>query len=132
MKRPRLIIADDDQTMQYVMRRLVEAEYEVVGVVRDGRGVIEAVKQQEPDIVLLDISMPVLSGIAVARELVKSNTKVKIIFVTTHADPTYAEEAFRLGAHGYVVKEALPVELPQAIRAVLEGHVFRSSRIKTD
>src|SRR4051794_5094779 len=102
MRKARLLIADDDVPTQGAIRELLESEYEVVAVAPDGKTALDLAEQHQPDVVILDIRMPVLSGIAVARKLMRRAPVTRIVFVSTYAEPDYIEEAFRLGAHGYV------------------------------
>ena len=130
MNRPRVIIAEDDESIQYTIRRLVAADCEVVATVPNGRELIEAVDRERPDVILVDISMPVMNGIAAARRLLSSyRNNIKIIFVTAHTEPTYVEEVFRLGAHGYVLKESITEELTAAIAHVVGGGIYKSLRL---
>jgi DNA-binding NarL/FixJ family response regulator len=117
--------------MRYMLRRFLEPEYTIVGEAANGREAIEAAEQLRPDIALLDISMPVMGGFEAARVLRERLPETRIIFISQHADPNYAEEAFRLGAYGYVVKKAASTEVREAVRAVLAGGVFRSPLIAT-
>ena len=116
MKRPRILMADDHAIVLAGLRKLVEAEGEVVGMVEDGRSLVDAARQLRPDIVLLDISMPLLNGLDAARQISKLVPESKLIFLTMHATPTYATEAFKAGASGYLIKRSAAVELKQARR----------------
>jgi CheY-like chemotaxis protein/two-component sensor histidine kinase len=127
--RPRFLIADDHETMRYVLRQALEPHCLVVGEAANGREAIEAAEQLRPDMVLLDISMPVMGGFEAARVLRDRLPETPIIFASQHADPAYVEEAFRVGARGYVVKRTASTELPEAVRVVLGGGVFRSPTI---
>jgi DNA-binding NarL/FixJ family response regulator len=129
MNPPRVIIAEDDESMQYTIRRLVVPHCEVLAAVTNGRELLEAIDRECPDLILIDISMPVIGGIAVARRLRNSNCDTKTIFVTAHREPEYIEEAFRVGARGYVLKDALTAELPAAITHVLGGGIYKSPRL---
>ena len=126
MSRFRVLIAEDDEVMQNTWRRILEHDYDVVGAFADGQAALDGVQQLRPDLVLLDISMPVLNGFEVALELSKQLPKVKMVFVTAHVESVYADEAFRCGADGYVVKARAAGELPEAARRVLQGGSFRS------
>jgi DNA-binding NarL/FixJ family response regulator len=123
------LVADDHETMRYMLRRFLEPDYIVVGEATNGREVIEAAEQLRPDIAVLDISMPVMGGFEAARVLRERLPETRIIFASQHADPAYVEEAFGLGAHGYISKRAASTELPEAVRVVLAGGVFRSPLI---
>ena len=128
--RPRFLVADDHETMRYMLRRFLEPDYPVVAEAANGREAIEAAEQLRPDIALLDVSMPLMSGFEAARVLRERMPEIRIIFASQHAEAHYVEEAFRLGAHGYVSKKAASTELPEAVRVVLAGGVFRSPLIE--
>lgn len=129
MNRPRILMADDHAIVLAGLRKLVEAEGEVVGMVEDGRSLVEAAQELRPDIVLLDISMPLLNGLDAARQISKLVPESKLIFLTMHASPTYATEAFKAGASGYLIKRSAAVELKQAIQAVMEGQHYMTPLI---
>jgi DNA-binding NarL/FixJ family response regulator len=125
-------MADDHAIVLAGLRKLVEAEGEVVGMVEDGRALVEAAQQLRPDIVLLDISMPLLNGLDAARQISKLVPESKLIFLTMHATPTYATEAFKAGASGYLIKRSAAVELKQAIQAVMRGQHYMTPLITKD
>jgi len=124
MRKPRILLGDDHALVLEGFRRILEGHYELVGTVGDGRALLEAAKSMHPDIVILDISMPLLNGIDAAAQLKKICPKAKIIIVTMHADTDYVRSAFEAGASAYVLKRSAVDELEQAIRAVLEGHSY--------
>ena len=124
MRKPRILLADDHALVLEGFRRILEGHYELVGTVGDGRALLEAAKTMHPDIVILDISMPLLNGIDAATQLKKICPKAKIIIMTMHADTEYVRSAFEAGASAYVLKRSAVDELEQAIRAVLEGHSY--------
>jgi DNA-binding NarL/FixJ family response regulator len=132
MKRPRVIMADDHSLILAGLRKLVEAECEVVAAVEDGRALLEAARRLNPDLILLDISMPLLNGLDAARQLIKLAPASKLIFLTMHATPTYATEAFQAGASGYLLKRSAASELQQAIRSVLSGQYYLTPLITKD
>lgn len=129
MNRPRILMADDHAIVLAGLRKLVEAEGEVVGMVEDGQSLVEAAQQLRPDIVLLDIAMPLLNGLDAARQISKLVPESKIIFLTMHASPTYATEAFKAGASGYLIKRSAAAELKQAIQAVMQGQHYMTPLI---
>jgi DNA-binding NarL/FixJ family response regulator len=124
MTRPRVLLADDHTLVLEGFRRIVEQRCEVVGAVEDGRALLEAAIRLRPDLILLDISMPLLNGIDAARQLKKALPDVKLVFVTMHADPAYVTEAFKAGASAYLLKRSAARELDQAIDSVLKGQYF--------
>lgn len=132
MRRPRVLMADDHSIVLAGLRKLVDAEGEVVGTVEDGRALIEAAQSLKPDIILLDISMPLLNGLDAARQLRKAVPDSKLIFLTMHTAPTYATEAFKAGASGYLIKRSAASELKQAIHAVMLGQHYLTPLITKD
>lgn len=132
MKRPRLLLADDHRLVLEGLERLLEPEFDVAGKVGDGRALVEAALRLQPDIILLDISMPLLNGIDAARQLRKCCPQSKLIFVTMHADPAYVKAAFQMGGSGYVLKSSAPKELLQAIRTAVQGGCYVSPSIGVD
>jgi DNA-binding NarL/FixJ family response regulator len=126
MRRPRLLLADDHTLLLEGIRLLLEPEFELVGSVEDGRALLDAAKTLKPDVILLDISMPILNGIDAAHRLRKLLPSARLIFLTMHADADYVAEAFRAGAAGYLLKRAAASELLTAIREVMKGHHYVS------
>jgi DNA-binding NarL/FixJ family response regulator len=132
MNRPRVLMADDHSIVLAGLKKLVEAEGVVVGTVEDGRALIEEAQKLRPDIILLDISMPLLNGLDAARQLTKLVPESKLIFLTMHATPTYATEAFKAGASAYLIKRSAASELKQAIQAVMRGQHYLTPLITKD
>ncbi len=132
MTRPRILMADDHSLVLAGLRKLVEGECEVVGTVEDGRALVEEAQKLRPDIILLDISMPLLNGLDAARQITKLVPETKLIFLTMHATPTYATEAFKVGASGYLIKRSAASELKQAIQAVSRGQHYMTPLITKD
>ena len=129
MKRTRVLLADDHEAMLDRVKRLLEDQFQVVGTVRDGQAALEAVAELRPDVLILDISMPVLGGLQAALRLKQKKSKVRIVFLTVHEDPDFAREALAMGALGYVVKPCLATDLLVAIKEVLAGRSFVSPSI---
>jgi len=121
LMRPRLLMADDHTLVLEGIRKLLENEFELVGTVEDGRALLRAAEQLRPDVILLDISMPLLNGIEACRQLVKLMPKVRVIFLTMHTDVVYVEEALRAGGAGYLLKRSAASELTSAINSVMRG-----------
>ena len=119
--RPRVLMADDHSILLAGVHKLIDEHCEVVGTVEDGRALLEAAARLKPELILLDISMPLLNGLDAARQLKKVLPETKLLFLTMHASPRYATEAFKVGAHGFLLKQSAASELPQAIEAVLQG-----------
>jgi DNA-binding NarL/FixJ family response regulator len=129
VRRPRVLIADDHEPVRYILRQVVETEFDVAGEATNGREAVDAAVHVRPDVVLLDVSMPVMGGFEAARHLRATLPEVPIIFISDHADTAYVDEAFRIGAQGYVLKRTSANELCPAIRSVLDGQSFRSSAL---
>ena len=132
MKKPRILMADDHSLILAALRKLVEVECDVVGTVEDGRALVGAAQKLRPDLILLDISMPLLNGLDAARQLTKLVPESKVIILTMHASPTYATEAFQAGASGYLLKRSAASELSQAIQSVLQGQKYLTPLITKD
>lgn len=111
------------------LRGLLAAEFEIAGTVTDGLAAIESYKQLTPDLLMLDISLPLLNGIEVARKITGMSPAARIVFVTMHTDKNYVEQAFRAGAAGYVLKQAAAGELVVGLKRVLKGERYVSSLI---
>ena len=124
MTRPRVLLADDHTLMLEGLRKLLEPQCEVVGTVEDGRALVDAAERLRPDVILLDISMPLLNGLEAARRIRTLAPECKLLFLTMHTDPTYAREAFRAGASGYLLKRSAATELTNAIAVVLRGRRY--------
>jgi DNA-binding NarL/FixJ family response regulator len=125
-------MADDHSIVLAGLRKLVEMEGEVVSTVEDGRALVEEAQKLRPDVILLDISMPLLNGLDAARQLTKLVPESKLIFLTMHATPTYATEAFKAGASAYLIKRSAASELKQAIQAVMRGQHYLTPLITKD
>lgn len=131
-KRPRVLLADDHTLVLEGLRRLLDDQCELVGMVEDGRTLLDAAPRLVPDIILLDISMPLLNGLDAARRLRTLVPRSRIIILTMHADPTYASEAFEAGAAGYLLKRSAASELAAAIAAVLAGRRYLTPLINRE
>jgi len=129
VNRPRVLLADDHSLMLAGLRKLVEETCDVVGTVEDGHALVEAAQHLEPDLIILDIAMPLLNGIDAARQIKKLCPKARLIFLTMQTSPTYATEALQVGASGYLLKRSAPLELPLAIDAALRGQYYLTPSI---
>ncbi len=130
MKRSTVLIADDHAVVVEGLRRILDRpEFEVVGIARDGRALLQAATQLQPDVIIADVAMPLLNGIDAVREIHKQNRKLKIIFLTMHPETAYATAALAAGASGYVLKSAAGEELINAIHGVLDGRTYVSKSI---
>ena len=132
MKKPRVLLADDHTFVLEGFKKLLEEQCDLIGSVEDGRALVEAAVKLEPDLVILDISMPRLNGIEAAKKLAKQLPGVKLIFVTMHADPAYVNEAFKVGASGYLLKRSAATELMQAVQAAMSDHFYVTPLIAKD
>jgi DNA-binding NarL/FixJ family response regulator len=124
--RPRVIIAEDFVLIQENIRKAVQRDCAVIATVEDGASALAAVRTHSPDVLLLDVSLPDMSGFTVLEQLVKSNTSVRVILLTAHAHRDYVERAFEVGAKGYVLKGTMWTDLPAAIREVARGGTYKS------
>jgi DNA-binding NarL/FixJ family response regulator len=127
----RLLLADDNETMLAGLRQQLGEEFEIVGSVKDGEEAVSAVQRLDPDVLILDISMPVLDGLQAASLLRDAHCRTKIIFLTIHEQREYVSAAFSAGASGYVAKRNR-TDLVPAIREVLLGHTFMSPSLHLD
>jgi DNA-binding NarL/FixJ family response regulator len=121
VKRTRVLLADDHPLILQGLRSLLETECEVVDTVSDGLSLVEAAFRWRPDIIVSDISMPKLNGIAAAREIRDSLPTTKFIFLTMHGERWYRAEALKAGAAAYILKTSAREELSQAVHDVMEG-----------
>src|SRR3954447_10811497 len=124
MKRPRVLLADDHQLLREAFAQLLEPGCDVLGAVADGRALLASAQELRPDIVVLDIAMPLLNGLDAARQLKCLMPEVKVIFLTVSEDPDLAAEAFRAGASGYLLKNSAASELFRAIQDVSRGRSY--------
>jgi DNA-binding NarL/FixJ family response regulator len=129
MRRTRILLADDHTMMCAGLAKLLEPHYEVVGSVEDGRALLKVADELKPDVVLLDIGMPLMNGLDAARELKKRMPYIKMIFLTMESDSYIAAEAFRAGASAYLLKTSQPTELLQAIHDAVRGVSYVTPQI---
>jgi DNA-binding NarL/FixJ family response regulator len=123
-KRIRVLLADDHKIVLDGLRSLLEPEFDLAGTVGDGRALVAAVEQLHPDVIVVDISMPLLNGIEAVRQIKKLDKQVKVVFLTMHPDVTYAIRAFEAGASGYVLKHSASSELLTAIHEAIKGRTY--------
>jgi DNA-binding NarL/FixJ family response regulator len=128
--RARVLLADDHALVSAGISKLLENDFDLIGTVADGRALVAAVRERHPDVILLDISMPVLNGLEAARQIRKDSPTAKLIFVTVHSDTPYVIEAFRAGASGYVLKRSAAAELLTAVHQVLDNNVYLTPLIR--
>lgn len=128
-RRPRVLIADDHLMVAEALKSLLSHDFDLVGVVEDGRALIEAAGVLRPDVIVADISMPQLNGIDALIQLRRGGNGVPVVFLTMHRDASFAHRALDAGASGFVLKHSAPVELIVAIRAALEGRTYLTPQI---
>ena len=124
MKRARIILADDHTLLLEAFKGLLQDEFDVVGTFADGHTLVDAAPALSPDVIVLDIGMPIMNGLNAGQRLRKALPRVKLIYLTANQDPDLAAEAFRLGASGYLVKNSAASELVYAIREALLGRSY--------
>ena len=124
MKRPRVILADDHTLMLDALKTLLEPEFEVVGTFADGRDLLDGAAELSPNVIVLDVGMPVMNGLIAGQKLKQAMPLVKLVYLTMNDDPDIAGEAFRLGASGYLLKQSAGAELLRAIREVARGGYY--------
>ena len=129
MGRPRILLADDHTLVVEGFRKLLEPDFEIIGVVSDGQALLSVALQEKPDVTILDIGMPLLSGIEAGRELKKRLPRMKLIVLTMNEDPDIAREALRQWASAYLVKKCAGSELTTAVREVLKGKSYVTPRL---
>ena len=132
MTRPRILMADDHAMLLDAFKAMLESEFDVVGTVTDGRMLLEEFSRLHPDVVVLDIGMPLLNGLDAGRQLKAQRKSVKLIYLTMNPNPDLAGEALRLGASGYLLKSSAFHELKQAIHEALRGRSYITPLIARD
>jgi CheY-like chemotaxis protein len=130
--RPRVLLADDHPAVLEEIRSVLALNYEIVETVADGRALVEAALRSKPDLIVLDITMPLLNGIEAAVQIKKSLPEMKLLFVTMHSSTAYIKAAFEAGGTGYVLKSGLRDWLPDAVRCVLGGRTYISHGLSTE
>jgi DNA-binding NarL/FixJ family response regulator len=128
-RRPRVLLADDHLLVAEALKTLLAPEFDLVGVVEDGRALVEAARTLRPDVIVADITMPHLNGIDALIQLRQSGNQVPVVFLTMHRDVSFARRALDAGASGFVLKHSAPTELVSAIRAALDGKTYLTSQL---
>ena len=124
MNQPRVLLADDHRILAEGVRGLLEPEFEMVGIVSDGRELVQAALQLRPDVIVADISMPSLNGIDAVAQIRQAGVSCRVVFLTMQRDVSYARRAMAAGASGYVLKHSAHDELVKAIREALRGQTY--------
>jgi DNA-binding NarL/FixJ family response regulator len=130
--RPRILLADDHRILADGLKTLFSPEFELIGVVDNGRALLQTARKEYPDAIVLDISMPGLNGLDALVQLKKWNPAVKVVILTMHHEPAYARRALEAGAKGYVLKHSAASELLAAIRAALDGRTYISAALAAE
>ena len=129
MVQTKILIADDHMIVAQGLSSLLKDQYEVIGIVKDGKELVEASRELQPDIIVTDLSLPFLSGIDALHQIRKEGIKSIVIFLTMHAEPHLVQEAIKEGAAAYLLKESAGEELITAIEEVLKGNIYLSPSI---
>ncbi len=132
MDRARVLLADDHRIFLEGLKSILEDEFDIIGMVEDGRALVKEVEKQRPDIVVSDVSMPQLNGIEATLQIKKIDPDIKVILLTMHGDATYATRGFDAGASGYVMKQAATDELITAMKEAMRGRTYVTPMIAGD
>jgi DNA-binding NarL/FixJ family response regulator len=128
-RRPRVLLADDHLLVAEALKSLLSPEFDLVGVVEDGRALVEAAKTLRPDVIVADVAMPQLNGIEALIQLRKNGHRVPVVFLTMHREVMFARRALEAGASGFVLKHSASVELIAALRAALAGKTYLTPQL---
>lgn len=129
MKLPRVILADDHTLVTEALQQLIAPHFDVVATVANGRALLESAISLKPDVIVVDVAMPLLNGLDACRQLTEKMPGVKLVLLTMNEDPELAVEAVNIGVHGYVLKKSAASELLQAIQAALRGKSYITPQI---
>jgi DNA-binding NarL/FixJ family response regulator len=130
--RPRILIADDHNLVAELFQRLLAGDFDVVGTVGDGHALVRAAVELKPDLILIDVGMPLLNGLDAGRQVKKLQPMVKLVYMTLSSAPEVAAEAFMLGASGYLLKTCAASEMTLAVHEVLRGKTYLSKAMSRD
>lgn len=131
MSKFRVLLADDHETILAQVRSVLSKEFDVVGVVTNGQDAVKEVQRLDPDVLVIDISMPILNGLQAVSQLQSRKCRTKVVFLTVHEDQDFVNAAFSVGASGYVTKSHISTDLVPAIREALEGRTYSSQSVPT-
>ena len=129
MNRIRVLLADDHEELLSTVESMLVSEFEVVGTVKDGQALLDAAEQLKPDVLVVDISMPIVNGIEAVQRLKESGSQTQVVFLTVHEDTAYVRAALATGARGYIVKPRLASDLSVAIKEAHAGRLYLSPSI---
>jgi len=130
MNKPTVLLADDHTMIAEAFRHLLEPHYQIIATVNDGRALLETALQLKPDVVVVDVGMPLLNGLSAGQQLKQRMRKTKLVYVTMNEDPDVAAEALRTGASAYLLKSSAASELLKSIHEVLRGGTYVTPKIK--
>jgi DNA-binding NarL/FixJ family response regulator len=130
--RPRILIADDHTLVAELCKKLLETEFDVVGIVTNGRALVRVAAELKPDVILVDVAMPVLNGLDAGQQVKQALPGVKLLYLTMNPDPEIAAEAFRRGGSGYLLKTCATTDMVTAVRDVLRGKTYMSRTLPKD
>jgi DNA-binding NarL/FixJ family response regulator len=126
MSKVRILLADDHAGVRELVESMLEPTFEVVGTVDNGKALVETALRLQPDVIITDISMPILSGIEAAKQLKQLGSRAKLVFLTVHSDPEFVRACLNVGACGYIVKLHMDSDLLPAVREAFAGRIFLS------
>jgi len=129
VKRPRVLIADAHVLIAQGLAKILEKKYEAVGIVTNGKALLKSLERSNPDLVLVDLSLPMMNGLEAARRIMKRYPRTKVVFVTLHNDPPFVKEALLLGVSGYFLKHTSVAELMKGLQEVMQGGTYFSPRV---
>lgn len=132
MDKVRILLADDHRIVLEGIKNLLEAEHDVVGMAEDGHGLVKEARRLKPDVIIVDISMPLLNGIDAIRQIRSEGLNPKVIFLTMHNDALYAREVLDMGVSGFVLKHAAPSELTTAVEEAMRGNTYISPAVSQE
>jgi len=130
--RPRILIADDHTLVAELCKKLLETEFDVVGIVANGRALVRVATELKPDVILVDVAMPLLNGLDAGQQVKQLLPGVKLLYLTMNPDPEIAAEAFRRGGSGYLLKTCASTDMVTAVRDVLRGKTYMSRTLPKD
>jgi DNA-binding NarL/FixJ family response regulator len=129
MSKWRVLLAEDHPSLLAMLPSILEPTFEIVGKVADGKSLVDAALELNPDVIVTDISMPILNGIEAVKKLKESGCQSKVVFLTVHSDQDFVRACLDAGASGYVVKRRMATDLSDAMRAALAGRIFISPNL---
>jgi DNA-binding NarL/FixJ family response regulator len=130
MRKPTVVLADDHTMIAQAFQKMLEPQYEIVATVSDGRTLIDTAMIMRPDVIVLDVGMPLLNGLAAGQQLKQRLRTVKLVYVTMNEDPDLAAEALRTGGSAYLLKTSAAAELLKSLHEVLRGGTYITPKIK--